>query len=416
MHIGNPQPLAAGASELLRDRFGALPEIVVAAPGRVNLIGEHIDYHDLPALPMAIQRRIWIACRVRKDGLVRAASDGFGEREFSIDHTDEGVENAGDWGHYLRAAARAAAQRWRLRRGMDAAIVSDLPPAAGLASSSALLTGVMLALLEANCILATVGELMEVLPEGERLVGTRGGGLDHAATLAGREGSALLVRFAPMELRAISIPGRWRFLVVNSGHAAEKSAALRNEYNRRRTAGARAMEKLGLGSYRAALAEYSPGELKELGTRGHQRHPLDPEERDAFLHTVTEARRVEAAAVALRNGDAETFGDLLTESHTSLRDRLHVSTPEIDALVQTATNAGAVGARITGAGFGGCAIACCLDADYLRVEAAMRGHVLRTHGPDAASHDVFEACPAEGALYANAHAGIEDELHMEAHT
>jgi len=146
--------------------FGRGGEIrLAAAPGRVNLIGEHIDYHGLPVLPMALGRRIRVAFRPRTDRLIRAISEGYGRREFEWTSELTPVP-AGDWENYLRAAAQAVGGKWGVGAGLDAAIASDLPPAAGLSSSSALIVAFTLALLRANGLRATFEELMEVLPEG----------------------------------------------------------------------------------------------------------------------------------------------------------------------------------------------------------------------------------------------------------
>ncbi len=153
----------------------------------------------------------------------------------------------GDWGNYLVAAIRMVEARWPVSRGIDAAITSDLPSAAGLSSSSALLTGFALALLHANAIYPTVEELMEVLPEGEQFVGTRGGGMDHAAVLASQAGCALLVRFAQLSLTPIRIPPEWAFLVAHSLTTAEKSGSAKLEYNARRTAAVKRPPKARVG-------------------------------------------------------------------------------------------------------------------------------------------------------------------------
>ncbi|HET8549701.1 MAG TPA: galactokinase family protein, partial [Bryobacteraceae bacterium] len=195
------------AKEAFRQHYGsgADPEVLFV-PGRVNLIGEHIDYHNLPVLPMAISRGIGVAFRARPDSRVRAVSaNAGGACEF--DWTPKlrpGLP--GDWCNYVRAAAQAAAGKWGALRGIDAAVTSDLPPAAGLSSSSALLTGMTLAFLRANAVNASFEELMDVLPEGEYFVGTRGGGMDHAAVLAGRPGCALLVEFAPVVVTPVEVP------------------------------------------------------------------------------------------------------------------------------------------------------------------------------------------------------------------
>src|SRR5438067_13877790 len=196
---------------------------VVSAPGRVNLIGEHIDYHGLPVLPIALDRRVRIAFRPREDRRICAASSPYGARGF--EWTDDlAPVAAGDWENYLRAAARVAQSFLSGRRiGIDAEITSDLPAAAGLSSSSALIVAFTLGLLRANGYNPSFEGLMEVLPDGEQFVGTRGGGMDHAASLASRAGCASLIGFNPAAIRYIPIPPAWGFLVANSMVTAEKS-------------------------------------------------------------------------------------------------------------------------------------------------------------------------------------------------
>jgi galactokinase len=395
--------LADNAIRLFSDRFdrGATPSLV-SVPGRVNLIGEHIDYHDLSVLPMAIQRHIWIAFRPRPDATVRVLSEGaFGEREFVLSKNVE-AGPSGDWGNYLKAAARGIGTRWPLTRGVDAAIASDLPPAAGLASSSALLAGFTLALLEANCILATEGELLEILPEGEQFVGTRGGGMDHAAVLASRADCALLVSFAPTALSPITVPSDWCFLVAHSLITAEKSGALRAAYNARRKAGTQALAALGFSSYRSALEQHLPAELRVLAERAAREHRISPDELRAFVHVTGEALRVDAAVAALRGRDARRFGELLSASHASLRDNLRVSAPALDELVDAAVDAGAFGARLTGAGFGGCAIALCRSANCERVLKQIAERYYSRRPEFEPETHLMIAEPSAGALYDSA--------------
>jgi galactokinase len=398
--------LADEAIRLFASAFGTRAEpLMVSVPGRVNLIGEHIDYHDLPVLPMAIQRRIWVAFRPRPDATVRAISAGpYGEREFALAGRQHHGPS-GDWVNYLKAAAEAVGSRWPLMRGVDAAIASDLPAAAGLASSSALLVGVTLALLEANSILATKHELMEILPQGEQFVGTRGGAMDHAAVLAARVGCALLLRFVPLEFSSIAVPPDWSFLVAHSLTAAEKSGALRAEYNSRRTAGARALAQLELASYRSAIEQHSGGELTAMAERAVSEGRLSGDEFRSFVHVTSEARRVEEAVAALRSADAPKFAELLSASHASLRDELRVSSPALDELVQAAIDSGALSARLTGAGFGGCVVILCRTADREQVRNRLvERYYSSRSGFDPENH-LFFAQPSAGALYEGAPAG-----------
>ena len=362
----------------------------VQAPGRVNLIGEHIDYHGLPVLPIAIDRRICIRFRARGDRRICASSAApFGRREFAWTGDLEPVA-AGDWENYLRAAARAVALRWGVGAGVDAWITSDLPPAAGLSSSSALIVAFALCLLAANGIEAGFEELMSILPEGEHFVGTRGGGMDHAAILASRAGHASLIEFAPLAIRHIAVPGDWAFLVAHSLETAEKSGSVRAAYNARRQAGTAALARLGVASYREVIAE--PQRHDEFLAR-----LTGAEERDAFLHTTSEFARVAEAVAALESGDAVCFGRILTESHRSLRERLHVSSPALDRLVDAAAACGALGARLTGAGFGGAIVALTRKSDLPALRRRLIASYYAGRAEFREADHLIDAVPAAGA-------------------
>ena len=323
-----------------------MSEQLVTVPGRANLIGEHIDYHNLPVLPIALGRAIRVRFTPRSDNRIRAASGTYGEREFAWTANLAPVA-AGDWENYLRAAAQVVSGRWGLGCGIDAQVESDLPPAAGLSSSTALLVAFTLALLRANHRHASFDELMEVLPGGEQFVGTRGGGMDHAAVLGSRAGRASLIHFQPVSIRHIPIPRDWAFLVAHSGVHAEKSGAIRERYN--------------------AIRNARSGPV------------LD--------HVRTESARVLEAVEAMERDRPERFGQLLLDSHASLRDRLQVSVPALDSLVEAAMQSGALGARLTGAGFGGCAVVFCLRRDLERVRAGLT------------PRQVIDAEPGEGAVH-----------------
>jgi galactokinase len=317
------------------------PIHLAEAPGRVNLIGDHTDYNGLPVFPMAVQRRFRILFRSRTDNLVRAATvDGYTERNFSI-ATEIEPYDQGDWGNYVKASARILARRYGNLRGVDMLLHSDIPVAAGLSSSSALVVGSGLALLAANQIDAPFEELIELFPEGERYVGTRGGAMDHAICLAGQPGHAIKIDFSPFVLHPTSVPHDWRFLIGHSLVRAEKSREVKEQYNERRESCRRAFQ--------------------------HPQPPLSELELRRYRHVISEAARVEQARQAMCHGDLDLFGRLMNESHSSLRDDFEVSHPEVDALVQAFRTAGASGARVTGAGFGGCVVALCRKDEAHRV-------------------------------------------------
>jgi galactokinase len=375
----------------LSQTFGSGGESwLVSAPGRVNLIGEHIDYHGLPVLPIALRRSIRVAFRARTDRRIRAiSSPRYGAREF------EWTPNlmpttAGDWENYLRAAAEAVGRKWGVGVGVDAAVVSDVPPAAGLSSSSALLVAFTLGLLRANRIDAGFAQLMEILPDGEQFVGTRGGGMDHAASLASHAGCASLIEFEPLSVRPIPIPEDWRFLVAHSLETAEKSGAVREEYNARRVAGTAALKHLGFASYREAIA--AGASAASLAS---------PAEQDSFLHVTSEALRVGAAVCAMEQNDADLFGRLLFESHASLRDHLKVSCASLDRLVETAAESGALGARLTGAGFGGCMVAFCRKSDLPALRESLLARYYTGRPEFVEDQHLITAEPGPGALFAD---------------
>jgi galactokinase len=192
---------------------------------------------------------------------------------------------------------------------------------------------------------------MEVLPDGEQFVGTRGGGMDHAAVLGSHAGCASLISFNPVAIRHIPIPPEWAFLVADSLVRSEKSGLVRDRYN--------AIRAAGMGD-----------------------------------HARTEAARVHDAVDALEHNQPERFGDLLLASHASLRDRLQVSVPALDRLVDAAMASGALGARLTGAGFGGCAIVLCLRRNLAPVRA---GLIERFYAGDA--QHLLDAEPGAGAVH-----------------
>ena len=382
--------------------FGGKPTRRVHAPGRVNLVGEHIDYLELPVLPMAIQRGVEVLLRPREDGRVRLAHARaqFEPREFEL-AAELAPFDAGDWGNYAKAAATTLAREHGVRRGLDAVVGGDLPPAAGLSSSSALVVALGLALLEANGLALAPLELATLLARAEQYVGTRSGGMDQAASLCGRAGCALAIQFAPLRVEPLPLPPDWRFVAAHSLEHAHKSAAAREAYNALRAAGEQALAQLtafpDLGasarSYQDLCSLHPVEELLQLGNQ-----VLPAHYQRAFRHAVTENARVLQAREAIVAGDAPRLGGLMNASQASLRDELNVSTPALDRVVEAARAGGALGARLTGAGFGGCAVALCLEADLPRVLAALEQGFYRGRPADAlVPEPVFPVQASQGA-------------------
>ncbi len=381
MHAPTPSPIEperlAALQALFAQHFGApAPHLLSRAPGRVNLIGEHTDYNGLPVFPMALQRNVAYLVRPRSDGRVRLVNrEGrYAAREFELSEAIAPCAQ-GDWGNYVKAAAQKLVQRCGIRCGFDAAVDGNVPLAAGLSSSSATLVGALLALMRVNDVELPLAELQELAAQAERYVGVAGGGMDQAISLGGRAGYALVIDFAPVRMQPTPMPREWRFVVSNTLVMAEKSGAAREAYNARTRECREALAGFLAHPAAAGLPQSWYGlvhgvateRLLALGERA-----LGGELRKRFRHVVSEGARVEEARQAMLRGDAAHFGRLMNDSHRSLRDDYEVSSSELDELVRIALGAGALGARLTGAGFGGCSVALCLEHDAARIVAALQ--------------------------------------------
>lgn len=405
------------------------------APGRVNLIGEHTDYNGLPVFPIAIDRDVRIDFTVVDDPVVRLGtpSPRFAPFTFQLKRPIEAAAQ-GDWSNYARAAARGLLEHGiALERGIEGSVTGDIPIASGLSSSSALVVASALALLKANGVEvedaseeavrsearsggpageedATTSssgrdrdqdrgprisrlELATLMARAERFVGLDGGGMDQAACLHGREGHALRIAFDPLRVTPVPVPEGWRWVVASSLTRAEKSAGARDAYNERARQCREALELMGASAYQDLVAVDDPD-----GLLLRARHTLSPVLFRRFRHVVTEGRRVARAERAMRAGDLRRFGDLMLRSHKSLCDDYEVSTAELDAIVTVALEAGAAGVRLTGAGFGGCAVALCDDTTVAPVMEALTARFYQLLlGRPPTSDVMFAAKPSGGA-------------------
>ena len=383
---------------------GRAAHYLVRAPGRVNLLGEHTDYNGLPVLPMAIDRSVMIALAPREDRTIRLfnASADFARRSYKLSDAIPPYAG-GDWGNYSKAAAQGLARHCgaQLQHGADLLVDGNIPSGAGLSSSSALVVANALALLAANDVDLPYETLAELLPLAERYVGTLSGGMDQATSLLARAGHALRIDFFPLRVRTVPLPAGYSIVVCHSLVQAEKSGAAKQAYNLRviecRLA-CRVLESV-LGSslprglhtlgdlavllpHRplldcltnlAAQVPERPLSLAEIATLiGTSPERLRDEcgavgDEFALLrrtrHVLSEAGRVEQATDALRAGDALAFGQLMDASHGSCRDDYEISCPDIEELIGIAKEAGAAGARLTGAGFGGCTVNLVAEAE-----------------------------------------------------
>ena len=397
--------------QLFADSFGGKgAEFIVRAPGRVNLIGEHTDYNGYPVLPMALDREIVLVISPRKDATIRLRNQNpyYTERIFTAALPLEPFPQ-GDWGNFVKAALSGLLEVGLVDVknviGFDAIVGGTIPESAGLSSSSAMVVGSALAFLAVNKVEADYKHLADLMARAERYVGSEGGGMDQAASLLAEPQKALRIDFFPLRVQTFSVPEGISFVICNSLVRASKSESAQYAYNLRVVEGRLAAallaqaveqkfgrkvkvdhlsdlsaEKLGVDpSSLMKLAAESMGDrplsLKEIGSRLH-RSAEDLERKyctskhgtvlkeppggfqvwHRYRHVITETERVDHTVSALKDGNIHEVGKLMSQSHASCRDDYEVSCPELDTLVSLGVKNGALGGRLTGAGFGGCTV------------------------------------------------------------
>ncbi len=335
--------------------------VTAFAPGRVNLIGEHTDYNGGLALPFAIGAGVTVQAEAIDSARIEVTAADLDERDsFELD----GPEPASGWRAFVRGVAAELERAGLKLRGTRLQIGGDVPRGAGLSSSAAVEVAVALALLAVSeqaepdrLALARICSAVE-----NEWVGAHTGLLDQLASLCGERDKALRIDFRSLDVCPVPLElGEYTLVTLDSG---EHHTLAAGGYNERRDECARACRELGIESLREA----------SLAMAARLAPPLDGRVR----HVVTENERVDAAVSALEQGDLVALGVLLDESHASLRDCYQVSTPAVERAVDRLHDAGAIGARIVGGGFG--------------------GHVLGLLPPDAAKpDDAVEVRPGPGA-------------------
>jgi galactokinase len=425
-------PEGPRAAALVAALPGAGPVLVARAPGRVNVIGEHTDYNGLPVLPFAIAHDVLVAARRRDASGIEATNVDPRFPAFRFQpRTPIPSRAAGDWGNYVQAASQALLGAGvGLPDGASLRVDGAIPPASGVSSSSALVVASALALAALAGASLDPLELADLLARGEQYVGTLSGGMDQAAILLGRPSHALRLDFFPLRARPVPVPPHLAFVVAHSLDEAAKSGAVAGLYNQRVIECRLACAVLGqrLGQPLARLADVPdpsavldalpallPGESvsrRTLTTRlGLAREAVDRlappsvslADPDRFVlrarvrHVLSEAARVTAAERALRDGNLPALGALLDESHASGAADYGTSTPAADALVAAARAAGAAGARLMGAGFGGAAL---LLVARERTTALLDALDRRFYAPRGAAPMRFVVAPSAGASVA----------------
>lgn len=368
-------------SEEFTQLFGHSPEVIAQAPGRVNLIGEHIDYSEGFVLPFAIDSVTTAAIRKRSDNQVRVTSAQQSGNVVTTDLSRIAEKSGEGWVRYVLGVIWAL----DIDHGVDIYIDGKVPLGAGLSSSAALECSVAIALNHLFQLRKGSKDLALITQRAENeYVGVPCGIMDQSVSLMAKEGFALLLDCRDLSTRHIPVDfagAGLRLLIVDT---RAHHALIDGGYAERRASCETVAQKLGVRSMR----DLDFNVLKEA------KSSLTSVEFQRARHAVTEIARVLSTVGALEARNFKELGELLTQSHVSLRDDYTVSCPELDLVVDTALSHGALGARMVGGGFGGSAIALIRDEDAGRVSQAIE-QAFAVHGFTAPRF--FTSLPSDGA-------------------
>lgn len=340
---------------IFTDQFGEKPSFIIRAPGRVNLLGEHVDYNSGPVLPAAIDLAVYIALSPTTCKSTQLYATDLGEEvSFSLKGLDEKVDLEGnplpEWARYPAGVAWALQGAGLETRGLQAIYTSDIPIGAGLSSSAAVEIAFVVSWQTLAGWSAARMTLAQLCQQAENeYVGVACGLMDQFASAHGIAEHALYFDTRSLEWEAVPLPLGTVLIIADSG---VRRSLTTSAYNERRAACEKAVEILrqDLPNIKS-LRDVSPVEFARY------RHLLPRSVSMRTEHVIEEIARVHSAVTTLGEGDKEIFGALMFAGHASLRDLYEVSTPELDALVDIASQLpGCIGARLTGAGFGGCTI------------------------------------------------------------
>ena len=346
------------------------PEWVVRAPGRVNLIGEHTDYNDGFVLPMAINRAVYIAGMSNESNRVELFSLDYDATEsFGIEEIAELTPNSSSWVEYIKGTMWALKSAGYPLSGWTGVVAGDVPIGAGLSSSAALELATARACECASEFLWD-GTKMALLSQRaeNQWIGVKCGIMDQMISAQGIKDHALLLDCRSMHGRLVSLPPKISIVVLDTG---TRRGLVDSIYNERRVQCEQAASDMSVSSLRDV-------DLSELMAKENR---IDPVIFRRAKHVVSENARTENAAVAMGIGNAEELGQLMNESHVSLRDDFEVSSLALDAMVECAQQqASCIGARMTGAGFGGCAVALVQTVDAENFSSKTAEHYKRSTG------------------------------------
>ncbi len=339
--------MQAKIAQEFKTRFGSAPDLIIRSPGRVNLIGEHTDYNDGFVLPMAIDRAIWMALRFRGDTKILLHSVGFPEPViFSLDN----IQHKNNWGEYVAGVAWALENAGYSLKGWEGVMLSNIPIGAGLSSSAALEMAVAKAFSSVGkwnfepLKMARIGQQAE-----NEWVGANTGIMDQMIVAAGKADHALLIDCRDLSTRQIPLPVGTTIIVMDT---ATRHSHTDSGYNERR-------EECEIAAAYFGVSHLRDVTLDEFDSRSSGLNEI-PYRR--ARHVISENGRVLQAAQSMSLGDAQMMGALMDASHASMRDDFEITNAELNIMVDLArSQPGCYGARMTGGGFGGCAIALVQD-------------------------------------------------------
>jgi galactokinase len=372
--------------EAFEKSFGGRPTLIIRAPGRVNLIGEHTDYNDGFVLPMAIDRAVWIALRPREDSRIYLRSleqkkpADFDLHEFQ--HTGEG------WAEYVKGMAAVLRDAGYDLKGWEGVLSSDVPVGSGLSSSAALEMGTARAFAQVSGFAFDGAEMARLGQKTENeWVGANTGIMDQMISASGKQGYALLIDCRDLSTQTFPLPEGTAVLIMDT---KTRHSHTYSGYNERRE------------SCEKAAGYFGESHLRDVSLRQLQeaRQDLDDVTYRRARHVISENRRVLDAVAAMKAGDASTLGRFMNASHASLRDDFEVTNEALDVMARVAQEQpGCFGARMTGGGFGGCAVALVQADKAADVSAAVaRGYEAEI----GLKPDIFVTSATEGTAVISA--------------
>ncbi len=360
--------------QALIDTFSRQATLSVQAPGRVNLIGEHTDYNDGFVLPCAIDYHTVISGAARSDNRVRVIAVDYGGKldEFRIDQPivprDQPI-----WANYVRGVVKCLIEAGYALSGADLAISGNVPQGAGLSSSASLEVAVGQFFKSLNGLDVSPSELAQIGQRAENhFVGCNCGIMDQLISAQGRAEHALLIDCRSLATEAVAMPADIAVIIINSN---VKRGLVGSEYNTRRQ------------QCEAAACHFGVKALRDidLTTFEAKRHGLDPVTAQRARHIITDSQRAIDMASALKAGDPPRIGQLMADSHASMRDDFAITVPPIDALVTIVKDVlgDTGGVRMTGGGFGGCVVALAPQGLVGKVQEAITANYRKVSGLDA---------------------------------